>query len=179
MDSKQIYTILANDSFIKDQNFLGVFPIDLIPMTALKFPCCLVVNTKPQDHKGEHWVAIVKTEDRKGIYFDSFGMPPYNLPEVGDVLENCTEWTFNNTRLQSSFSTVCGQYVLFFLTHYARGFTLEHIVNLLNNDRDLHANDALIYNYVKHKYAFVDKLSQLEIIDFPFIFNQISSQPFE
>jgi len=34
---------------------------------------------------GEHWVAVVKTEGGRGIYFDSFGSLPYNLPEVGDV----------------------------------------------------------------------------------------------
>ena len=174
MDSKQIYTILKSDSKVEDLNFLGVFPTDLIPMSALKFPCCLVINTKPSSHKGEHWVAVVKTSERTGIYFDSFGVPPYNLPEIGDVLENCSEWRFNETNLQSPFSTVCGQYVIFFLTYIARGFTLDHIVNLLNNN-DLNTNDAIIFNYIKNKYNSVTNLTGLEIVDFPFIFSQISS----
>ena len=56
MDSKQIYAILKNDQNMDSLNSLRVFPIDLIPMAALKFPCCVVINTKPQDHEGEHWV---------------------------------------------------------------------------------------------------------------------------
>ena len=159
MDSKQIYSILKNDQNMDSLNFLGVFPIDLIPMAALKFPCCAVINTKPQDHGGEHWVAVLKTENNKGIYFDSFGWPPYNLPEIGDVLESCDEWTFNDTRLQSTFSTVCGQYVIFFLTHFAKGYTLEHIVSLLSNDNDLNTNDAIIFNYIKSKYRSIKTLS--------------------
>ena len=175
MDSKQIYKILKNDTNVSKLNFLGVFPIDLIPLSAMKFPCCLVINTKPHDHPGEHWICLVKCENRRAIYFDSFGIPPFNLPEVGDILSNCDEWTFNETRLQSTFSTVCGQYVTFFLTHFAKGYTLEHIVELLNNDRDLEDNDAIIFNYIKNKYPDVDELSNLEIIDFPFIFTQVSS----
>lgn len=127
MDSKQIYRILKADRAVEELNFLGVFPIDLIPMSAQKFPCCMVINTKPHDHPGEHWVAVVKTEDRKGIFFDSYGVPPYNLPEIGDVLNNCNEWTFNDIPLQSLYSTVCGQYVIFFLTHIAKGLS-QHTV---------------------------------------------------
>jgi len=46
---------------------------------------------KPHIHLGEHWVGVVKTEDKKVIFLDSHGVPPYNLPEVGDVLDNCKE----------------------------------------------------------------------------------------
>ena len=97
MGSKQIYKILKNDTNVRKLNFLGVFPIDLIPLSAMKFSCCLVINTKPHDHPGEHWNCLVKCEDRRAIYFDSFGIPPFNLPEVGDILSNCDKWTFNET----------------------------------------------------------------------------------
>ena len=41
---------------------------------------------------------------------------------------------------------------------------LEHIVELLNNNKDPEANDAIIFNYIKNKYPDVDKLSNIEII---------------
>lgn len=173
MDSKLIYRILTNDKRVKELNFLGVYPLDLIPINALNHPCCLVVNTKPSNHPGEHWVCIVKTEENKGIYFDSFGYPPYNLPEIGTVLDSCVEWSFNDTRLQSTFSTVCGQYCIFFLTHFAKGLCMEHIIHLINDSGDTHANDALIFNYIKRRYP-LRELEALPIIDFPFIFNQVS-----
>lgn len=173
MDSKLMYKILSNDRKVQELNFLGVFPLDLIPTSALNHPCCLVINTKPSNHPGEHWVCVVKTENNTGIYFDSFGFPPYNLPEIGLILDDCTEWIFNDIRLQSTFSTVCGQYCIFFLTHFARGLTMEHIIYLINDSGDTNANDALIFNYIKHKYP-LRELNNLPVIDFPFIFNQIS-----
>lgn len=177
MDSKQIHTILHSDSNVKDNNFLGVFPIDLIPMSAIKYPCSLVINTKPSSHTGEHWIGLYKDSKNSGVYFDSFGLPPYNLPEVGDVLEHCTEWTFNNKRLQSDFSSVCGEYVIFFITFMSRGHTLDHITYMLSNEDDLYANDALVFSYIKEKYKHLQGVNtdSLQIIDFPFVFNQISS----
>ena len=175
MNSKQIYSILKSDTYVKNGNFLGVFPIDLIPMSAIKYPCSMVINTKPSDHKGEHWVAVVKTDENTGIYFDSYGMPPYNLPEIGDVLEHCNEWTFNDR--QSAISTVCGEYVVFFITHMARGYTLEHVIHMLLNEDDLYANDALVFGYVKEKYKHIEDANteSLQIVDLPFIMNQTSS----
>lgn len=175
MDSKTIYTVLQNDERVtRDLNFLGVFPLDMIPVTALlQYPCCLVVNTKPKDNPGEHWVCIVKTEENRGIYFDSFGYPPSNLPEIGLVLDSCDEWTYNESRLQSVISTVCGQYCIFFLTHFARGYSMDHITSLINDAGDQFANDALVFNYIRNKYD-IASLQKLPIIDFPFVFQQIS-----
>lgn len=176
MDSRQIYAILKQDKDVSDLNFLGVFPIDLIPARALKFPCCLVINTKPSTHPGEHWVCVVKTHDNRGIYFDSYGNSTFNLPEIGELFDGCVDWSFNSTRLQSQYSTVCGQYTIFVITHLARGYTLKHITTLINDCGDLYANDAFIFNYIKNKYANSDlNINELQVIDFPFIFNQISS----
>ena len=175
MDAQQIYSILKSDEVVNANNFLGCFPLDLIPISALKHPCCLVINTKPQNHPGEHWVAVIKSENNRGIYFDSYGIPPYNLPEIEEILNECESWKFNNIALQSPFSAVCGQYVIFFLTHITRGYSLDHIVYLLNDTGDQYANDAFIYQYIKDKYIDdVDSIKKLKIIDIPFIFTQIS-----
>jgi hypothetical protein len=175
MDSKQIYTILQQDERVtKDLNFLGVYPIDMIPVTSLlQYPCCLVVNTKPKNNPGEHWVCLVKTEQNIGCYFDSFGYGPTNLPEIGVVLDSCDHWTFNDVRLQSAASTVCGQYCIFFLTHFARGLSTEHIVQLIDDVGDSFANDALVYNYIRNKYDWA-KIQDIPIVDFPFVFQQIA-----
>ena len=36
----------------------------------------MVLNKDPADEPGEHWVAVYINEDRKGEYFDSYGMTP-------------------------------------------------------------------------------------------------------
>ena len=38
-------------------------------------------------------------------------------------------WTFNNTVLQAPFSSVCGQYCVYFLLYKSRGFTTSEIVS--------------------------------------------------
>ncbi|KAF6037864.1 hypothetical protein EB796_003833 [Bugula neritina] len=144
----------SSDDRVRRINFLGVFPINKIPKVALENnTCCAVVNTKPNTHEGEHWVCFAKKENGSSVYFDSFGYPPYNLPEIGDVLEQSNNWIFNDVQLQSPYSTVCGQYVIFFLTHYARGITPEHIIELLNDNGDTFANDAFIFNYIKNNIS--------------------------
>ncbi|XP_067945020.1 uncharacterized protein F54H12.2-like [Watersipora subatra] len=129
--------------------------IDKIPNEEFTFPSCAVINTKPHTERGEHWVCFIKNRDRTGIYFDSYGYAPYNLPEVGDVLANCIDWTYNAKSLQTPFSTVCGEYCIFFLTHMAKGFPLDHIINLLDDNGDTFANDAFVYSYTIHKYRNV------------------------
>jgi len=59
------------------------------------------------------------------------------------------------------------------LTHLARGFSLEHIISLINDCCDTYANDAFIFNYINQKYSnFLNK--ELKIVDLPFIFEQAS-----
>ncbi len=88
----------------------------------------------------------------------------------------CDEWTFNDTQLQNPFSTVCGEYVIFFITYYAKGFTLEAIIFLLNDSGDTASNDLSILHYIKSKYRDVIDTTNLQIVDIPLIFNQIASQ---
>lgn len=176
MNTVQIWKILENDSRVNNHNFLGVFPIDKIPVEAEKYPCCCVVNTKPHTDPGEHWICFLKTEDNRGIYFDSFGFPPYNLPQIGQVMESCDQFTFNNTQLQSLYSTVCGQYTIFVLCHLSRGYTMEHIVELLNDGGDVLANDAVIYNYIKNMYGHYINMDKLSAVANPMAMYQSVTQ---
>lgn len=176
MDNRQLYKILSGDKEVSKFNFVGVFAEDTITLSALDFPCCMIINTKPHTHQGEHWIAVFKTEHNIGIYFDSYGYPPTGSTNIAKVLDSCDEWIHNDVGLQSPYSTVCGQYCVFFLTHMARGYSLEKIAYLLNDSGDKHANDANIFNYVLHKYSKTSNdLSELEIVDFPFVFSQIST----
>jgi len=102
MNSKEIYSILENDEWVKKMNFLGVFLIDRVPSSSLTdYPCCGIVNTKPHNHPGEHWVMFLKTEYNIGVYFDSFGSGLYNMPEVAAIFDSVNSWQFNGTQLQS------------------------------------------------------------------------------
>lgn len=173
MDSAHIFSLLKNDHDVDDSNFLGVFASDMIPLSALSFPCCFVANTKPSSHSGEHWIAVIKSSKNEGYYFDSYGMPPTNFPEIAMVLEPCVEWNYNSKQLQSLLTTVCGQYCVFFILHIARGLTPNQIVSFLDDSGDTAANDAFIYAFFKHRY---DNFDDSVLIDFPFVRKQIANQ---
>lgn len=153
MDALQIDSILRRDPYVGKLNYLGVFPSDEIPKEAIDgYPCCAVVNTKPHNHPGMHWVSFVKDEKNFGTYFSSYGDPPVNFEEMSIVLQSCDEWQFNDVQLQTFFSAVCGQYCVFFLTHFARGFSLDSVIELINDSGDTFSNDALIFSYINSRY---------------------------
>ena len=90
-----------------------------------------------------------------GYYYDSFGFAP-KLDEF-DVMDSCDDWSFNPTPLQGFSTTTCGQNCLFFIYHFARGFKMQEIVELLDQDKDRIVNDAIVN-------AFVNKTFDTETI---------------
>lgn len=102
-------------------NFLGVFARDEIP--SITFPCCFVVNTDISCGIGEHWVAVW-CEGRSGKieFFDSLakGASHYGIP-IAPHVSNCI-------RLQSSVSSVCGQYCVYFLYLRSLSKSMHEIV---------------------------------------------------
>lgn len=168
MDSLQLYKAAKSDKATKDYGFLGVFSPDTIPITSVTTsPCTFISNTQNSNQDGEHWVALHIDDCKRGWFFDSFGAPP-KLDEFIAVLDHCQDWTYNRVCLQSLFSTACGQYCLFFIAHTARGFSMDHRVNLLDQDDDKLVNDAIVNSFVKHNFSIDD----LHVIDFPFVFHK-------
>lgn len=169
MDSGQIHTILTEELDNEQVNYLGVFPRDRIPITSLDSPCCLVHNTDPYGQSGTHWVAIYKDRHNRGFYFDSFGIPPQHR-ESKLCLDHCKEYYYNKRKLQSIWSTVCGQYCIFFVTHMARGYSMDQIIKFLNDNNDTESNDTFVNDYITTKY----NIANLSTVDYPFILKQIS-----
>ena len=72
MWSTEIENVLSNK-----KNFIGCFPEDDLPSLPKKlklYSKSLIINTKPSNDKGEHWVAII-IHKQKCFYFDSFSLP--------------------------------------------------------------------------------------------------------
>lgn len=170
MNSEDIYNILRNDAPTNQVCFLGVFARDTIPLAAINYPCCMVLNTDPISSPGSHWVAIFKDESNYGYYFDSYGKPPSH-DEFIQCLGFCSDWTYNTIQLQNWLSTTCGQYCIYFITKHAKGYSSRRIIDSLDQ-KDLETNDAFVNSWVTETYGGYNP----PVTDYPFLTKQLSTR---
>ena len=151
MDTFQLTQALKQDPKTS-RTFCGVFPSDKLPQTIDRKPCGFIANTDPSSEPGTHWVAFYFPTDREAQFFDSYGHPPeHYVHSFADFLNNHSyEWKFNTRKLQSNWSDVCGQYCIFYLSHRARGHSMNKIVQLFSNDTML--NDVKVSQFVKKHF---------------------------
>ena len=111
-----------------------------------------MVNTDPIELPGTHRISIYFNEQMKGEFFDSYKKHPihYNKYFLDFMNRNAVEWEHNKIPLQSAFSTVCGQYSIYFLYHHCRKRPMSPIVNSFANNEL--RNDQLVYDFVGRKY---------------------------
>jgi len=138
MYENTIKQILSQD-LITGPLFKGVFAFDEFSKPR-SFPACMVVNNKPQNHPGEHWLAIFYDKTGRASFFDSYGMSPqfYKFP-------NFPFW--NQRRIQGN-SDYCGLYCILYLLLKCRKKENEFFKFFDNN---LLKNDILIFNELKKR----------------------------
>ena len=110
-----------------------------------------MVNTDQMELHGTHWIAIYFNEQIKGEFFDFYRKHPihYNKHFLDFLNINVIGLEHNKIQLQSAFSTVCGQYCVYFLYHHCRKNSMSSIVNSFVNDKL--RNDQLVYGFVRLK----------------------------
>lgn len=103
----------------------------------IKVPAAFVLNTSPVNRKGEHWVCMYITTDRRGYFFDSFGRSPTH-PSLNKACwekllrDNTYRWTWNRKCVQPPGSKNCGLYVCRVLRGLAAGERFQDIIKTLN-----------------------------------------------
>ena len=179
MNSLQLYTLAQRCPHLKEV-FIGVFPSDCIPNFRLlktrRRAFALIVNLDKNGDPGSHWIALYLPKRCDGVaeYFDSYGHPP-TLPSLLATLGNYKSYIYNDVTLQSPFSTVCGQYCLFYLCHRARRVNPSNILKKFHN-LNVATNDILVNKYIKRYFR-----TNLRLCDISFIGRQIAAslQPYE
>ena len=124
MNTTQIDKVLSKHV----KYFKGVYPMDLLPSTLIK-PSVIVVNLDKHHMPASHWVAGY-TE-----YFDSYGLPHYELEIIAFLQRHSISWTCNRHRLQGLTSNVCGHYCCMYALHRAGGQTMTSFVNMFVSAR--------------------------------------------
>jgi hypothetical protein len=157
MYSSQIRRVLTLDPET-NKNFVGVYALDQLPKRHLvsSKPLAFVVNTDPASKPGEHWVAVYYggNETKTVEYFDSYGMPPQQMPLFEFVVNNGQNYVLNNRQLQGYDSTVCGHYCIAYLYKRCRGQSMESICNEFgaNSKNQPGEYDDLVAEAVTNKF---------------------------
>ena len=155
MNTAQIVHALEQDP-VTNKAFCGVFPSDKLPQTVDKYPCGFIVNTDPSNKPGTHWLGFYFPSKHHGEFFDSYGHPPeYYHKSFKDYLDSY-DWIFNKRKLQSNWTNVCGQYCMFYLSHRARRYSLNKIVNMFANDTL--SNDTKVFEFVSNHFNMLAKV---------------------
>ena len=151
MNTAQISHVLKSDKYTQ-VTFAATLPADMLPEAKIDaLPVAYVVNTDPSTKPGTHWLAIYIDRKRQGYFMDSFGWPPSAYGFTDFFKRNCASCTYNERRLQSDHTTVCGQYCIYFILRLCRYASVASILRPFEHTALLQ-NDRYVHKIVEHNF---------------------------
>ena len=140
--------------------FKGVFSADSLPSAQTRQgmvgPAAWVCNTDPSNQPGSHWIAFYQDTPSQLEIFDSFGRPITSYhSNIQDFCDGAL-LVQQSQVVQSSLSTTCGQFVMFFLLRRASGESYSQIIHLFTDSTE--ANDIMVCQYVNHYFGLRTKV---------------------
>ena len=127
--------------------FVGTFPSDIVPVYRKKYPQAFVINTAPEKTSGEHWTALILS-DNKCLYFDSLGHQIQNLSLLKSLKRaGVKDYTYNSRQIQSVLSNSCGYYCIAFILSFVYGVSYHSFIS--NFMTELKQNDDICYKFIK------------------------------
>lgn len=152
MNSIEISEILSRNKYTR-KIFKGVYPIDVLPNGKIKPPFLIIINTAKSSHPGKHWIAIfVPTGSCTVELFDSYGRYIENKYLTNFFVTHSKTHTvlYNNKKLQSHVSEICGQYCCVYGYYRARGISMEDFLDTFSNS--VHENDRKLMMLLQEKF---------------------------
>lgn len=162
----QLQKYINNNKPYSNQNFLGVFASDQLPVIATH-NACLIVNYSPStisDHG--HWCAMLylNTPNKSPYWFDSFGFKPdyddhnmgvqthfkkYLLKYSGTTTYLYNKFDFQGySNVDPKYTDVCGEYSVTAITHGQPNNNVP-IWNQLLNSKSTLERDKIIKEFCK------------------------------
>ena len=152
LTTNQLLRITSNHSCTQD-TLDGVYSIDLIPNQANKYPAFYIINNKPADHPGEHWIScFFPSRFQTAELFCSLGKSPeeYSNKLIGILRQNGNgDFKYNTTQLQSDISKACGYFALYYCDLRSKGLSYDYIMRSLSNT-DYEKNEQIVQGYVNN-----------------------------
>jgi hypothetical protein len=150
MNSEQIRSILLE--CVDDRFETGVFACDQLDSVQSR-QFAIVVNSDDSEHRGTHWLAIVKENGCNIEFFDSFSMPiSFYSPYIKKFLSKFSKTIqCSKPQLQSAFSTTCGHFCLYYIINRCSGRSLESIMRDFSF-KDLKSNDDAVQTFIQTNF---------------------------
>ena len=130
------------------KNFAGVFPANHNPLSLIKtFPCSFIINSRSISPHSGHWLAFYLISPSSLEFFDSLAQPLAHYPIIASYFSNFIT-RLSNTRvvLQSSESSLCGEYCIAFLhLRSNRHLRFSSIISLLF--KKTHSRESFVSRY--------------------------------
>ena len=143
-------------------HLLGGFAVDKLAgllNNQTEYPLCFIANTAPSNHVGKHWVAFYFCRPNRCEFFDSLGRHPHKYYMYSGIPE--VELTLNQIEFQSTLSTVCGEYCIFFLYMRCSRSFYAVIHYLASRFSTCQLRDNFMRRYTRHlaiRYNLGDQL---------------------
>ena len=144
--------------------FVSTHAADTLPnKPRTKLPSAYVINTHKSHQPGEHWVCIYFPISGLPEYFDSFGFLPKK--DFKNFLGE--DYIYNKRFIQYPFSSVCGQYCMYFILRRSMNRTMSGIISQFTEDNL--ENDIMVNSVIESSFN-VD----LDVFDAEFVGKQIA-----
>ena len=145
MNSRQLRWILSGDKF-KKLSFRVYAINEMKSIKSVSYPPSFVINLNPSYKPGSHWVAVYFDKNGVGEYFDSFACyPPQEV--VHFLCSHAKGWQYNHMQVQELYTTMCGQFFVFYLYEKSQGPTLEVILQKYFRTHKKLRNDLLVNRF--------------------------------
>lgn len=141
MDTIQLTKAMLKNKYTS-KNFRGVFPCDKLPKKKVKRPSLVIANTDDSSKPGAHWVAFFVPEKGSPEYFDSIGNEPSRPEFLKFLKQNGKNFVYNDKRIQSVFSSTCGNYCAAYLLYRAKKMSIGKFMRHFTENHEL--NDQKI-----------------------------------
>jgi hypothetical protein len=130
------------------QELLRGYPVTICAADQIKMQKdgFVISNTDTSDGPGKHWVVFHFSSHGPDYFFDSLGRRPSDYNVNFDRFLKNPYWLICN-QLQSSNSTVCGHYCVYFVKTRQADMSMQDIVKPFNvNDKNF--NDHYVVTFV-------------------------------
>jgi len=115
---------------------------ELYSIKSREFIC--IVNSDKCFEPGTHWLCFLKKRNENLQFFDSIGLPFefYGEDFVSFVTRVNLPVEYSSIRVQSSLSSLCGEYCLYFVLKRMEGLDFHSVLSTLSNS--FHMNDVIV-----------------------------------